>query len=90
MNYCNFSNYIIPTNKMDFTLKLLGEKNIKSPLLFLIDGLYNKDEILLKNIFDDIIKETTNLLELFRERVLELDNIFPQKEEVKIHKLIKS
>ncbi len=90
MNYCKFSNYIIPTNKMDFTLKLLGEKNLKSPLLFLLDGLYNKDEVLLKNIFNDIIEETTNLLELFRERVLELDNIFSQKEDVKTHKLIKS
>ena len=90
MNYCKFSNYLIPTNKMDFTLRLLGEKNLKSPLLFLLDGLYNKDEVLLKNIFNDIIEETTNLLELFRERVFELDNIFPQKEDVKVHKLIKS
>ncbi len=90
MNYCNFSNYKIPSNKMDFTIKLLGEKNLKTPILFLLDGVYNKDELLLKNIFDDIIKETINILEIFKERVYELDYIFTKKEEEKKHKLIRS
>lgn len=90
MNYCKFEGYKIPKNKMDFTLQLLGNKNIQSPILFLLDGLLSKDEELLNNIFEDIVNETVNLLEKFGERVQFLEEIFERDVRDKRHRLVKS
>ncbi len=89
MNYCKFNGYQIPNHKMDFTLELLGS-NIKSPTLFLLDGLFRKDEVLLMNIFPDIIDATIKLLEKFQERVQLLDLIFAKNIDNKRRKLVKN
>ncbi len=90
INYCKFENYEIPENKMDFTLQLLGNENLQSPILFLLDGLLRKDEILLKNIFNNIEDETIKLLEKFEMRIQFLDEIFEKKTDNKKHRLVKS
>ena len=89
MNYCKFENYDIPDNKMIFSIRLLGQVNVREDTLFLLQGLFNKDEKILKALFSNPLQETIELLEQFKFCIKYLDNIFPKQEE-KIKKLVRS
>ena len=83
MSYCKFNNYDIPNNKMIFCIKLLGQVHIDENTLFLLQGLITKSESILTSIFSNPVKETINLLELFKLYVNHLDSIFSKKEDRK-------
>ena len=84
MNYCRWNGYIIPDDKMKFTIELLGEKNVNEKVLYLLKGLYSKKEAILNEIFDSSVEATICLLEVFGERVKILDQIFEKNEKEKI------
>ena len=84
MNYCRWNDYIIPDDKMKFTIDLLGEKNINEKVLYLLKGLYSKKEEILNEVFDNPVEATICLLEIFGERVKILDQIFEKNEKEKI------
>lgn len=90
MNYCKWEGYDIPEDKMIFCIRLLGQASINENTLFLLQGLFTKSESILKAIFANPLKETIQLLEMFKIYILNLDSIFPKKESEKIKKLIRS
>ena len=87
INYCKWNNYDIPEDKMCLAIRLLGKKYVDNNVLFLLHGLYTKNETILRVMFKNPLQETIKLLKAFEENVKNLDNIFPKKEESK--KLIK-
>ena len=84
INYCRWEKYNIPNDKMKFTIELLGEDNLNENVLFLLKGIYLKNEKILYEIFDNPVNATINLLEMFGERVKYLDQIFEKSEKSKI------
>jgi len=90
MNYCRFENYDIPEDKMVFCIRLLGQEYVNEGTLFLLQGILNKYESMIKTMYTSPIDETIKLLEKFEKRINYLDEIFPKKEEVKTKKLIRS
>ena len=89
MNYCTWEKLDIPNNKMIFCIRFLGQENIDECTLYLLQGLLNKSESILKAIFHNPLNETIRLLEKFYERIEKLEDIFPKKEE-KVKKLIRN
>lgn len=89
INYCKFNNYDIPLDKICFAIRLIGQKNLNSNILFLLHGLFTKNETVLKATIKNPLQSTIDLLKLFEIKVQELDNIFP-KLEIKTKKLIKN
>lgn len=89
MNYCYFEKLDIPNNKMIFSIRFLGQENVDEYTLYLLQGLLNKSESILKAIFHNPLNETIKLLEIFLKRINDLENIFPKKAE-KVKKLIRN
>ncbi len=89
MNYCRWENYDIPEDKIIFCIRLLGQRNIREDTLFLLQSLFNKNEIMLKTLFANPLIETIHLLEEYKFCIQYLDSIFPKKEE-KSKKLVKN
>lgn len=92
INYCNWNNYDIPHNKICFAIRLLGEPLCIEDTIFLLKALFTKDEKVLNLLFDNPLDETINLLKQFEKGVLNLDYIFPKKEqdEIKVKKKIRN
>lgn len=90
INYCNWNEYLIPEDKMCFAIRLLGQENSNEKTLFLLHGLFTKDEKILNFIFEDPLQETILLLEKFALKVQNLDVIFPKKEVEKSKILVKN
>ena len=90
INYCKWNHYFIPEDRMCFAIRLLGNKYVNNDTLFLLHGLFTKNEKILTTVFEDPLTETINLLEIFEKRVQELDKIFPKEEEAKRKKLIRN
>ena len=90
INYCKWNHYFIPEDRMCFAIRLLGNKYVNNDTLFLLHGLFTKNEKILTTVFEDPLAETINLLEIFEKRVQELDKIFPKEEEAKRKKLIRN
>lgn len=88
INYCKWNHYLIPEDKMCFLIRLLGQENVTNNTLFLLHGLFTKNETILKMIFKDPLSGTIHLLETLEKKVQELDKIF-EKEEVS-KKLVKN
>ena len=90
INYCNFNNLEIPEDKMIFCIRLLGKDYCNEKTLYLLHGIFYKDENLIRALFPDILNATINLLEQFKERVNELEDIFSKEEYHKTKKLVRS
>ena len=90
MNYCKWNEFDIPEDRVIFCIRLLGQANVNESTLFLLQGLLNKYESMLKTMFVSPIDETIMLLEIFKYCIKYLDNIFPKKEPEKTKKLIRS
>ena len=89
MNYCRFEGYDIPEDKMVFTIRLLGQTSVNENTLFILHGLFNKNETILKKLFANPLKETIKLLEDLKFYINYLDIVFPLKNE-KTKKLVRS
>lgn len=92
INYCKWNNYLISEDKMGFTIQLLGQENCTIKTLFLLYGLFTKNEKIVSTVFENPLQETILLLECFSEKVQNLENIFEkkeQKEQGKTKKLIR-
>ena len=75
---------------MVFTIQLLGSENANSKMLYLLHGLFLKNEKIFTTMFQDPLQETINLLELLLIRMDKLEEIFPNKTTIKKHKLVKN
>lgn len=90
MNYCKFENYDIPEDKVIFCIRLLGQEYVNESTLFLLQGLLNKYESMIKAMFKSPINVTIKLLEQFETRINYLDDVFLKKDQIKTKKLIRS
>ena len=86
-NICFIDNYDIPENKIVFCLRLLGKANVSEKTLFLLQGLFYKDEFVLKKLVSNPCNETILLLKKIKFCLDYLDNIFSKKENHKIKNL---
>jgi len=81
INYCKWYNYDIPEDKMIFSIRLLGRINCTNDTLFLLHGLFTKNEEIVSKMFDNPLEETIKILKIFEGRVNYLNEIFPKKEQ---------
>lgn len=89
INYCKWNNYDIPNDKMCFAIRLIGQENIDNDILFLLHGLFTKNEIILEKVFKNPLQATIDLLKLLEINVKNIGNIF-KNEDIKTKKLIKN
>ena len=68
MTYCKWNDYFIPEDRMCFAIRLLGQDYINNNTLFLLHGLFSKNETILKTIFENTLSETIRLLEIFEKK----------------------
>ncbi|MBP3284627.1 MAG: hypothetical protein J6M02_03925 [Clostridia bacterium] len=73
-NYCRFSGYTVPEERYAFAKKFLG--NADAFTVFFLRYLVAKDDFAVEALTDDVIKETLNVLYVFRERIEETEKIF--------------